>query len=71
MVLCLVVAVAVAVVLYQLARTTEAVTCGPVKLNPCLEPIRSEATPSGTSYQKLREQRPSFCGYIKNPVLKT
>ncbi|XP_009357787.2 non-specific lipid-transfer protein 2-like [Pyrus x bretschneideri] len=69
LVLCLV--VAVAVVLCEVAGTTEAVTCSPVELSPCMGPIRSGSAPSGTCCQKLREQRPCLCGYIKNPALRT
>ncbi|KAB2611859.1 non-specific lipid-transfer protein 2-like [Pyrus ussuriensis x Pyrus communis] len=65
---CLMVAMVVA--LCDEARTVEAVTCSPLELSPCLEAIRSGAPPSATCCEKLKEQQPCFCEYIKNPVLK-
>ncbi|XP_061337379.1 non-specific lipid-transfer protein 2-like [Gastrolobium bilobum] len=49
---------------------TEAVTCSPVELSPCLGAITSSSPPSSTCCQKVREQRPCLCGYLKNPSLR-
>ncbi|KAM1189656.1 hypothetical protein ACFX2J_025305 [Malus domestica] len=68
LVFCLMVAVVVA--LYDEVRTTEAVTCSPLELSPCLEAIRSGTPPSATCCEKLKEQQPCLCEYIKNPALK-
>ncbi|KAL5809942.1 hypothetical protein ACOSQ4_026510 [Xanthoceras sorbifolium] len=38
----------------------EAVTCNPMELSPCMAAIT----------YKVREQRPCFCGYLKDPNLK-
>ncbi|KAK9951215.1 hypothetical protein M0R45_006672 [Rubus argutus] len=48
----------------------EAVTCNPLELSSCLDPIRYGSRPSSTCCQKLKEQIPCFCGYLKNPVLR-
>ncbi|KAK2419516.1 Bifunctional inhibitor/lipid-transfer protein/seed storage 2S albumin superfamily protein [Trifolium repens] len=48
----------------------EALTCSPVEFSPCLGPITSSSPPTRTCCQKVREQRPCLCGYMKNPSLK-
>ncbi|XP_062004742.1 non-specific lipid-transfer protein 2-like [Rosa rugosa] len=45
-------------------------TCDPVQLSPCLDPIQHGSKPSSTCCQKLKEQIPCLCGYIKNPAFK-
>ncbi|KAM5558237.1 non-specific lipid-transfer protein 2 [Rosa sericea] len=45
-------------------------TCEPVQLSPCLDPIQYGSKPSSTCCQKLKEQIPCFCGYIKNPAFR-
>ncbi|BBG99569.1 Bifunctional inhibitor/lipid-transfer protein/seed storage 2S albumin superfamily protein [Prunus dulcis] len=64
------VVVMVAVMVSEEARMAEAVTCSPVQLSSCLGPINSGSPPSTTCCQKLREQRPCLCGYLKNPSLR-
>ncbi|CAL0317315.1 unnamed protein product [Lupinus luteus] len=64
-----VVVVAAALLLVEVSPFAEAVTCSPVELSPCLGSITSSSPPSSTCCQKLREQRPCLCGYIKNPNL--
>ncbi|GFZ18918.1 bifunctional inhibitor/lipid-transfer protein/seed storage 2S albumin superfamily protein [Actinidia rufa] len=61
-------AAAVMVLLVEV-RVTEAVTCSPTELSPCISAITSSAPPSATCCSKLREQRPCLCGYLKNPNL--
>ncbi|KAL2457631.1 Bifunctional inhibitor/lipid-transfer protein/seed storage 2S albumin superfamily protein [Forsythia ovata] len=67
-VLCMV-AVAVVVLLGEL-HVSEAVTCNPVELSPCLGAINSGGPPSAACCSKLREQQPCLCGYKKNPSLQ-
>lgn len=60
---------AVAVVALEVAPA-EGVTCSPVELGPCLAAITSSSPPSTACCQKVREQRPCLCGYLKNPSFK-
>ena len=62
--------VLVALVLLVIPPMAEAVTCSPVELSPCLGAITSSSPPSTTCCQKVREQRPCLCGYLKNPSLR-
>ncbi|KAL4311714.1 hypothetical protein GQ457_01G037060 [Hibiscus cannabinus] len=64
-----VVALAVVVTFSGEIQTAEAVTCDPSQLSPCAAAFTSGASPSATCCSKLREQKPCFCGYIKNPSL--
>ncbi|KAF5756180.1 putative bifunctional inhibitor/plant lipid transfer protein/seed storage helical [Helianthus annuus] len=50
--------------------TTTAVTCSVSELSPCLPSFTSAAKPSAQCCNKLKEQKPCLCGYIKNPSLK-
>ncbi|XP_022148226.1 non-specific lipid-transfer protein 2-like [Momordica charantia] len=52
------------------ARVTEAVTCSPTELSPCVTAILSGMPPSSACCSKLREQKPCLCGYLRNPNLK-
>ncbi|KAF7129124.1 hypothetical protein RHSIM_Rhsim10G0070900 [Rhododendron simsii] len=59
----------VVVVVLANARVTEAVTCNPSELSPCLPAFTSGQAPSANCCNKLKEQKPCLCGYIKNPNL--
>lgn len=48
----------------------EALTCSPAEFSYCLGSITSSSPPSTLCCQKTREQRPCFCGYLKNPSLR-
>ncbi|KAL1318954.1 hypothetical protein HN51_071240 [Arachis hypogaea] len=68
-----VMAVAVAMSLFLLVVVSppvEAVTCSPLQLSPCLAAFTSDTPPSSTCCQRLKEQRPCLCGYLKNPSLR-
>ncbi|KAK7381443.1 hypothetical protein VNO78_34135 [Psophocarpus tetragonolobus] len=65
-----VVVVVVGVVSGSIIPKAEAVSCNPVELSPCLGAITSSSPPSTTCCQKVREQRPCLCGYLKNPSLR-
>ena len=65
--LCLLV-VAMAVLLTG-AHLVEAVTCRAMELSPCYVAITSSTKPSAACCNKLRQQQPCFCGYLKNPSL--
>lgn len=63
--------VLVALVVVEVGPMAEAaVTCNPTQLTPCLPAINSGSAPSSACCQKLKEQKPCFCGYLKNPSLK-
>ncbi|KAE8703866.1 putative non-specific lipid-transfer protein AKCS9 [Hibiscus syriacus] len=51
-------------------RTAEAVTCDVSELSPCMAAITSPKPPTTTCCSKLKEQRPCFCQYLKNPTIK-
>ncbi|KAG6581748.1 hypothetical protein SDJN03_21750, partial [Cucurbita argyrosperma subsp. sororia] len=61
---------AVMVALLSGARVAEAVNCSPMELSSCAGAITSSSTPSSTCCNKLREQKPCLCGYIRNPALR-
>lgn len=65
-----VVVLVVVVVVSSDIEMAEAVTCSPVELSPCLGPITTSSPPTSICCQKVREQRPCFCGYLKNPSLR-
>ncbi|KAI9128294.1 hypothetical protein K1719_001287 [Acacia pycnantha] len=54
----------------ELPHMTEAVTCSPLALSPCAGAISSSAPPSSLCCQRLKEQKPCLCGYLKNPSLR-
>ncbi|TKY64815.1 non-specific lipid-transfer protein AKCS9 [Spatholobus suberectus] len=62
--------VLVALLLIEVGPMAEAVTCTPTELSPCLPAITSSSPPSTTCCQKLKQQKPCLCGYLKNPSLK-
>ncbi|KAK7266424.1 hypothetical protein RIF29_19068 [Crotalaria pallida] len=64
-----VVAVMALLLVVEVFPFAEAVTCNPMELSPCLGSILSSSPPSTTCCQKVNEQRPCLCGYIKNPNL--
>ncbi|XP_054787584.1 non-specific lipid-transfer protein 2-like [Prosopis cineraria] len=67
---CLVVMMVMILVVVELPHTVEAVTCSPVALSPCMGAISSSSPPSSECCQKLKEQKPCLCGYLKNPSLR-
>ncbi|XAR52450.1 hypothetical protein NMG60_11020539 [Bertholletia excelsa] len=48
-----------------------AVTCNPMALSACADAITSSQPPTSTCCNKLKEQRPCLCQYIKDPNLQT
>ncbi|XP_047336956.1 non-specific lipid-transfer protein 2-like [Impatiens glandulifera] len=65
-----VVVVVLTVVAAKVLPVAEAVTCSATELSPCLGAITSNQAPSRQCCNKLNEQRPCLCGYIKNPILR-
>ncbi|KAE8726718.1 Non-specific lipid-transfer protein 2 [Hibiscus syriacus] len=65
-----VVALVAAVLFSGEIRMAEAVTCDVSELSPCMEAIMSPKPPSKTCCSKLKEQKPCFCQYLKNPTIK-
>ncbi|OAY60439.1 non-specific lipid-transfer protein 2 [Manihot esculenta] len=68
-VLCAVVMVA-AVMLMTEVRLSNAATCNPASLSVCLPAITSSTPPSSACCSNLKQQKPCFCQYLKNPNLK-
>jgi len=66
----LLVTMVVVVMLLAEAKVSQAVTCNPAQLSPCLPAISSSSPPSTTCCSKLKEQKPCLCGYLKDPALK-
>ncbi|KAK9048947.1 hypothetical protein SSX86_032084 [Deinandra increscens subsp. villosa] len=60
---------ALVIVLLGNAQKTNAATCDPRDLLPCLGFLSSGAKPSLACCSKLKSQQPCFCGYVKNPSL--
>ncbi|KAK4256126.1 hypothetical protein QN277_009034 [Acacia crassicarpa] len=54
----------------DLPHMAEAVTCTPLSLSPCAAAISSSSPPSSLCCQRLMEQKPCLCEYLKNPSLK-
>ncbi|KAI7758148.1 hypothetical protein M8C21_010595 [Ambrosia artemisiifolia] len=69
-IVCLVVALSAAMVFTGQIPTATAVTCNYMELLPCSGAISSSQAPSGTCCSKIKEQRPCFCGYLRNPSLR-
>ncbi|KAK9071399.1 hypothetical protein SSX86_009968 [Deinandra increscens subsp. villosa] len=68
---CFLVAVSVAmVVLMDEIPGATAANCNYMELVPCGDAITSGRKPSNACCSKIREQRPCFCGYLRNPALR-
>ncbi|XP_073004259.1 non-specific lipid-transfer protein 2-like [Typha latifolia] len=52
------------------APSVAAVTCNPMQLTPCADAILKSAPPSSACCSKLKDQKPCFCQYQKNPSLR-
>ncbi|XAR52446.1 hypothetical protein NMG60_11020530 [Bertholletia excelsa] len=50
---------------------TAAVTCNPMALSACADAITFSQPPTPTCCNKLKEQGPCLCQYIKDPNLQT
>ncbi|KAH7845879.1 hypothetical protein Vadar_006959 [Vaccinium darrowii] len=59
----------VVVVVLAEVEETKAVTCTATELSACVGAFTSSQPPSASCCDKLREQKPCLCGYIKNPSL--
>ncbi|WJX77191.1 hypothetical protein P8452_60521 [Trifolium repens] len=60
----------VVVLMVEVATFAEAVTCSPLQLSPCLGAFTSNSQPSADCCNKLREQKPCLCQYVRNPNLR-
>lgn len=49
---------------------SESVTCQPTELSPCAGCIIGGTPPTPMCCTKLKEQKPCFCQYLKDPNLK-
>ncbi|KAH6802085.1 Bifunctional inhibitor/lipid-transfer protein/seed storage 2S albumin superfamily protein [Perilla frutescens var. frutescens] len=66
---CLALCVLIVVLLGEV-ETTKAVTCNPLQLSPCASAITSSGNPTAACCNKIKEQRPCLCQYMKNPNLQ-
>lgn len=57
------------VIMVAEVQVTKAATCAAVQLSPCLDAITKSQPPSAACCNKLREQKPCLCGYVKDPNL--
>ncbi|KAJ9187265.1 hypothetical protein P3X46_002742 [Hevea brasiliensis] len=58
------------VLLLAEAQVTLAVTCIPTELSSCVSAITSSSPPSKQCCDKIKQQKPCLCQYLKNPNLK-
>ncbi|KAH7851158.1 hypothetical protein Vadar_007865 [Vaccinium darrowii] len=66
-VVCVVALLSMAAVILGEAWVANAVTCNVMELSPCGDAIRTAAPPSKACCDKLKEQQPCLCIYIKDP----
>ncbi|KAK6925336.1 Bifunctional inhibitor/plant lipid transfer protein/seed storage helical domain [Dillenia turbinata] len=52
------------------AEVSQAVTCSVSELQPCVGAITYSTPPSNDCCTKLKQQKPCFCQYLKDPNLK-
>lgn len=52
------------------ARLADAVNCNPTEMRPCLPALESSVPPTAECCEKLKEQEPCFCEYLKSPIFK-
>ncbi|OIW07387.1 hypothetical protein TanjilG_10222 [Lupinus angustifolius] len=62
--------VLVLLLLMELSFKVDAVNCIPEELSPCFQAITRNLPPPSICCQKIREQIPCLCGYLKDPNLK-
>lgn len=67
---CVVLLCAFMVVLMSQVPITEAANCNYMELVVCAGAITSPQPPSGDCCNKVKEQQPCFCGYLRNPTLR-
>ncbi|KAE8077265.1 hypothetical protein FH972_015840 [Carpinus fangiana] len=51
-------------------QVSTAITCNPLELSACAGAITSSTTPTALCCNKLKEQRPCLCQYVKDPNLQ-
>ncbi|KAL7131775.1 hypothetical protein ABFS83_12G027100 [Erythranthe nasuta] len=57
----------VALVAAEAQETAAGANCNPMELAPCLGAIMGPDNPAPECCQKLKEQVPCFCNYLKDP----
>ncbi|KGN53815.1 hypothetical protein Csa_014873 [Cucumis sativus] len=65
-----VMAMVMVVALITGAGLADAVNCNPMEMRPCLPALESSVPPTAECCEKLKEQEPCFCAYLKSPVFK-
>lgn len=53
------------------APSAESVSCNPFELIPCGGAIFSSDPPASDCCARLKEQKPCFCQYLKDPSLRS
>ncbi|KAL8531740.1 hypothetical protein ACS0TY_008369 [Phlomoides rotata] len=66
----LAICVVLLVVISDEIAVTNAVTCNPLQLSPCAAAITSSGNPTTACCDKIKEQSPCLCQYMKNPNLQ-
>ncbi|KAI8528669.1 hypothetical protein RHMOL_Rhmol12G0165300 [Rhododendron molle] len=54
----------------EVSVAAAAVTCNPSQLDSCKQPILFGTPPSKLCCTKMKQQKPCFCKYVKDPSLK-
>ncbi|WCJ38916.1 Non-specific lipid-transfer protein 2 [Euphorbia peplus] len=62
--------VCVVVIMGMEVGVSRGVKCSPVELAMCLPAIAMSEGVSRLCCRKMREQRPCYCGYLKDPNIK-
>ncbi|KAI5660220.1 hypothetical protein M9H77_29013 [Catharanthus roseus] len=61
---------AVLILLIAEANLSNAATCNPTELSPCMAAISSNTPPSSLCCSKIKAQKPCLCQYLKNPNIR-
>ncbi|OIW21455.1 hypothetical protein TanjilG_03822 [Lupinus angustifolius] len=67
---CAIMVVVVTLVMMSVSHVVDAANCSPWELKPCMWAITTSTPPSTTCCQNLKDQRPCFCGYLRDPRMK-
>lgn len=51
-------------------RLADAVNCNPMEMRACLPAFESSDPPTAECCEKVKEQQPCFCAYLKSPIFK-
>ncbi|KAI9110613.1 hypothetical protein K1719_018479 [Acacia pycnantha] len=69
-VMSLMVMVVLILAVVELPHMAEAAMCSPLSLTPCAAAISSPSPPSSLCCERLMDQKPCLCQYLKDPSLR-